>query len=691
MPNLWLPVEVLLMILRHIPDMLSLYTFICAVPGASRVFEMESVKLLNPLIDKTLHEEFRVYARWIAVVGSLHTKPSGPYSSSLSSNVNNDNKNNPTTTTTRTSSKTAETAKPITATTTPNKSGSGDNFSNRLEHFLGEYRQRHCHLPAAAAAAAAANSHHHHKGPRGRGPALWELPKTLIGTTGPRQVLVAASRVRLLEPAVLDAMWNRATSAELEQPKDAKHKLLDKRPYAVRARPNTKHAGSPCFEPFCDSVKVIKRDNHGHPRQQQQQQQQRVSNWDERYRVQRALWRIFADCEMVGAFADDEFRDFAPSIKKAFGKDGYVCDDPVAMYPRDRCLWVSILNKHMPAEETKIATSCGWHSCYLCDSLHHVGIAPRQWQMMPGGEYDCVLYSLFDMFGCSPVTFFFLTHACLGKQMSHVRRAKPINRIAVNYGQPMLALDAPKAIIWDAIRTDCKRPNLGLVFAMLHFFRHGIALPILPRDFRAVSCLGLAIWDVHQLGLLKLFSSVPKNNPDNIVVFDDDGIIVPAHALDFTRYIWRSMILYELNRIEQGKDMNKALADVILSEECHLLLRAWRDNNNKNNNLDTTNNKTLNLKRRPSFRYYTSPGPSKFCVCTAAMLSETLHPCSDGRGKILRAAPNSCPECTCYKAAIKDIEYCNVAIKLFGERSNYGGESRSGYGEESRSDYSEES
>lgn len=189
------------MILRQIPDMLSLYSFICAVPGAGHVFEMESVKLLNPLINKTLHEEFRVYARWIAVVGSLHTKPSGPYSSLSSSSVlphvNNDKKNNnPTTTTARRSPKT----RTVTTITTPNKSRSGDNFNNRLEHFLGEYCQRHCHPPAA--------TNNHHKGSRGRGPTLWELPKTLIGTTGPRQVLVAASRVRLLEPAVLDAMWN---------------------------------------------------------------------------------------------------------------------------------------------------------------------------------------------------------------------------------------------------------------------------------------------------------------------------------------------------------------------------------------------------------------------------------------------------------------------------------------------------
>lgn len=275
----------------------------------------------------------------------------------------------------------------------------------RLERFLAEYRRVH---PDAA--------HYLHPGSCGSGPE--QLPNKLVGTTGPRQVLIAASRVRLLEPVVLDTMLARSGALDLKYPKDPKHQLLDQRSYKTRAEERVEQIQNTQFEPFCPSVKVRFR---GRPRC--------APSLHERYRVQRALWRIFAHCEALGAF-HDEFKNFTPS-KKDSG-DGY--NDPVAIYPRDLCLWMNTL-KHVMAEEKKTPRygfMCGYWEPDTC-----------VWQFLPGGEYDCVFYTLCDILGCSPVTFFFLSHGPLGEKYKRTSQVlgKSMNTIAVKYGhQPDLAL-----------------------------------------------------------------------------------------------------------------------------------------------------------------------------------------------------------------------------------------------------------
>ncbi|QKX58184.1 uncharacterized protein TRUGW13939_05305 [Talaromyces rugulosus] len=65
-----LPPELLLMILPNLPDLPSLYKFICASSIASAAFTIDAANILNDVIERSI-PHFKTLARVIAVIGSL--------------------------------------------------------------------------------------------------------------------------------------------------------------------------------------------------------------------------------------------------------------------------------------------------------------------------------------------------------------------------------------------------------------------------------------------------------------------------------------------------------------------------------------------------------------------------------------------------------------------------------------------
>lgn len=66
-----LPLELLLEILQNVPDLPSLYRFICAYAKANAAFEFDPILVLKKAIDRSI-PHFRHLARMIAIMGSLN-------------------------------------------------------------------------------------------------------------------------------------------------------------------------------------------------------------------------------------------------------------------------------------------------------------------------------------------------------------------------------------------------------------------------------------------------------------------------------------------------------------------------------------------------------------------------------------------------------------------------------------------
>jgi hypothetical protein len=76
-----LPSELLLMILPNLPDLSSLYKFICASSIASTAFTIDAANMLNGVIERSI-PHFKTLACVISVIGSLdiQSKPKTSHS-----------------------------------------------------------------------------------------------------------------------------------------------------------------------------------------------------------------------------------------------------------------------------------------------------------------------------------------------------------------------------------------------------------------------------------------------------------------------------------------------------------------------------------------------------------------------------------------------------------------------------------
>jgi hypothetical protein len=67
-----LQLELLTIILRHAPDLPSLYRFICAPANANAAFEIDADRILDNAIERSI-PEFKHLARMVAILGSFLT------------------------------------------------------------------------------------------------------------------------------------------------------------------------------------------------------------------------------------------------------------------------------------------------------------------------------------------------------------------------------------------------------------------------------------------------------------------------------------------------------------------------------------------------------------------------------------------------------------------------------------------
>jgi hypothetical protein len=65
-----LPLEVLIIILQHAPDLSSIYKLLCVSTRANAAFEIDSTRILDAVIERSI-PEFKYLARMVAILGSI--------------------------------------------------------------------------------------------------------------------------------------------------------------------------------------------------------------------------------------------------------------------------------------------------------------------------------------------------------------------------------------------------------------------------------------------------------------------------------------------------------------------------------------------------------------------------------------------------------------------------------------------
>lgn len=73
-----LPLEVLIIILQHAPDLPSIYKFICASTRVNAAFEIDSANILDAAIGRSI-PELKHLARMVAILGSFSSSPKPTY------------------------------------------------------------------------------------------------------------------------------------------------------------------------------------------------------------------------------------------------------------------------------------------------------------------------------------------------------------------------------------------------------------------------------------------------------------------------------------------------------------------------------------------------------------------------------------------------------------------------------------
>ncbi|GAD94531.1 hypothetical protein PVAR5_3157 [Paecilomyces variotii No. 5] len=67
--------ELLIIILRHVPDLPSLFKLICASAKANAAFEIDPSHILDEVVERSI-PDFKHLARMVAILGSLSVKAS---------------------------------------------------------------------------------------------------------------------------------------------------------------------------------------------------------------------------------------------------------------------------------------------------------------------------------------------------------------------------------------------------------------------------------------------------------------------------------------------------------------------------------------------------------------------------------------------------------------------------------------
>jgi hypothetical protein len=84
-----LPLEVLIIVLQHAPDLPSIYKFICASASVNAAFQLSPARVLDPVIERSI-PEFKHLARMIAIIGTFSATSSHPTFEKLVNKYNNE-------------------------------------------------------------------------------------------------------------------------------------------------------------------------------------------------------------------------------------------------------------------------------------------------------------------------------------------------------------------------------------------------------------------------------------------------------------------------------------------------------------------------------------------------------------------------------------------------------------------------
>ncbi|SPO07358.1 uncharacterized protein DNG_10052 [Cephalotrichum gorgonifer] len=280
-------------------------------------------------------------------------------------------------------------------------------------------------------------------------------------------------------------------------------------------------------------------------------------SWIERFRVQRALWQI-----MVGSYAS-----FIPGLPEA------------GVSRENREAWHDIFNPYKPLEFVVGRWSMGYQR---------------------GDVYDCVHDTLHDLLGCSPTKLF--TGRASESEVEHVQsQLSKISPKGWEHDEPQ-PVETEEGDIMGQSRRHIDCAGYGTRFYVLEYRGAVSSGPLKRSDFRAVSRLGLAVWDTErmlQLGLAqpsrrRMGLATPASsdshsaaindqsaaNDEDFVASDDDasgsedGSVVSDSTLDdFEGRLcaWRSVFLQELPRLK-----GTSLGDEVLSPQCYELLEMWK-------------------------------------------------------------------------------------------------------------------
>ena len=244
-------------------------------------------------------------------------------------------------------------------------------------------------------------------------------------------------------------------------------------------------------------------------------------SWVERLRVQRALWQIFAGC----------------SVK-----------------------WLP----EMPATGASRENGGEWGPVFAGPSVNAdqiVGAWNRGYQR--GDEYDCVYDTLQALFGCRPSALF--TGQTSEAELEIARQgflsATQERPATWNWAHEPQPVETEEGERMGRSRRHGRVPNYATWFYVLDYRYVPTSGPFTRHGFRAVSRLGLAIWDALRLRMLKLA------HPPGLPVTVMTGVLSPPGSAGGRQVAaWRSVILQELARWDDGP---------VMSEEIDSWMDAW--------------------------------------------------------------------------------------------------------------------
>jgi hypothetical protein len=352
-------------------------------------------------------------------------------------------------------------------------------------------------------------------------PKVPALYPSLRGTPGPRYVLLWAHRIRQLQHICLVTLLHNIHQMRPSYPNDPDFKS--------KVGPTE----FPIGVPFAPSAWWS-------------------PSWVERYRVERALWHLVVQWGL-----------------QAMGGHGSEIDDQM------RSLFILNIRR-------------------ICPKPPPLNTNRRRLRDYIGDEMNCISKAVRRFLGCSPFEFFhtYSTEARVAQL------EKALSKISTLLGET------------EPWRSDDPRPderslflnkNWGLAACYINVSSLGLCYGFPPSDllghsnsptgilftaddFKLFDRLGIFIWSGKRIAYLGLQHQLPK--------WEDNRFKLPYtyiwggeyDAREFTMYIWRSLLLLELDYLDSDVSERGQIA---ISDGCKKLLRLWREHLAATRNLES--------------------------------------------------------------------------------------------------------